>query len=133
MLAIFTKAGITYDLSNIIHLLKASDDASCLVCEDDVLMAFLDELIITKRGPNPRQSSSPQIETLTNNLVLKKLRIALELKEENMLAIMKLANFNLSKYELSALFRRTDHKNFRSCGDQILRNFLRGLALHCRP
>ena len=63
---------------------------------------------------------------------IKKIRIALELREEEMIAIMKLADFTLSKYELSALFRRADHKNYRPCGNQFLRNFLRGLAVYCR-
>lgn len=133
MMAVFEKAGMKQDLPSVIQLLKATDDPTCLVCDDRVLLAFLDGLILTKRGPNPNQSSAPQSETLTNNLVLKKIRIALELKEEDMLAIMMLADFKMSKYELSALFRRADHKNFRPCGNQILRNFLRGLVAHCRP
>lgn len=133
MMTVFEKAGMKQDLPSVIQLLKPTDDATCLVCDDSVLLAFLDGLILTKRGPNPNQSSAPQTETLTNNLVLKKIRIALELREEDMLAIMMLADFKMSKYELSALFRRADHKNFRPCGNQILRNFLRGLAAHCRP
>ena len=64
--------------------------------------------------------------------MLKKLRIALNFKEEDMLNTLKLADFQISKGELSAFFRQKDHKNYRECGDQIIRNFLQGLALHFR-
>ncbi len=69
---------------------------------------------------------------MTNNIVLKKLRVAFELKEEDMHAILKAAEFPVSKPELSALFRKAGHNNYRACGDQLLRNFLRGLTLRIR-
>ena len=133
MIKIFAESGLVYDQSTVIYLLMVSDDPLQIACIDDVLRAFLDGLILFKRGPNPHQKKTNQEEEpITNNTVLKKIRIALELKEEDMMAIMKLAEFNLSRYELSALFRRSDHKNFRLCGDQFLRNFMRGLALYSR-
>jgi uncharacterized protein YehS (DUF1456 family) len=69
---------------------------------------------------------------ITNNLVLKKLRVAFELKDADMHQIFQDAGFPVSKPELSALFRQPDHKNFRLCGDQMLRNFLKGLTLGIR-
>lgn len=69
---------------------------------------------------------------INNNMILRKLRIGLNFKEEEMLATLKLANFNLSKSELSALFRSRDHKHYQDCGDQILRNFLIGLTAKYR-
>ena len=69
---------------------------------------------------------------LTNNDILKKLRIALELKDEDIIHILKLADFTISKSELSALFRRDDHPNYVACGDQLLRNFLQGLIIYKR-
>ena len=69
---------------------------------------------------------------INNNLILRKLRIGLDYKEEDMLSTLKLANFNLSKSELSALFRSKDHKHYQDCGDQILRNFLIGLTTKYR-
>jgi len=64
--------------------------------------------------------------------VLRKLKIALSLQTEDLIKILKLNNFNVSKHELSALFRRPDHKNYRECLDQVLRNFLDGMAKHYR-
>lgn len=69
---------------------------------------------------------------MTNNDVFKKLRVALRLRDDEIVEILKLADFKISKSELSAFFRKDDHPNYRECGDQILRNFLNGLILHLR-
>lgn len=69
---------------------------------------------------------------LTNNDILKKLRVALELKDEDVVKILKLADFEISKSELNALYRKPDHPNYKSCGDQLLRNFLNGLIIYKR-
>jgi uncharacterized protein YehS (DUF1456 family) len=69
---------------------------------------------------------------LTNNDILKKLRVALELKDEDVVKILKLADFDISKSELNALYRKPDHPNYKSCGDQLLRNFLNGLIIYKR-
>lgn len=69
---------------------------------------------------------------LTNNDILKKLRVALELKDEDVIKILKLAEFDISKSELNALYRKPDHPNYKSCGDQLLRNFLNGLIIYKR-
>jgi uncharacterized protein YehS (DUF1456 family) len=70
--------------------------------------------------------------SMTNNDILKKLRIALELKDTDIIDILKLAGFEITKSELSALFRNADHRNYKECGDQILRNFLNGLIIRNR-
>lgn len=69
---------------------------------------------------------------MTNNDILKKLRIALNLKDTDIIDILKLADFDIAKTELSALFRKEGHKNYKECGDQILRRFLNGLIIHNR-
>ena len=69
---------------------------------------------------------------MTNNDILKKLRIALELNESDMMEIFRLSGFEISKSELSALFRKEGHRNYRQCGDQILRRFLDGLIIRNR-
>jgi uncharacterized protein YehS (DUF1456 family) len=69
---------------------------------------------------------------MTNNDILKKLRIALNLRDSDIIEILKLADFEISKTELSALFRKEDHKNYKQCGDQILRRFLNGLIIRNR-
>lgn len=69
---------------------------------------------------------------MTNNDILKKLRVALKLRDDEVIHILKLVDFNLSKSELSALYRKEDHPNYKECGDQLLRNFLNGLIIHLR-
>ena len=67
---------------------------------------------------------------LTNNDILKKLRVALELKDDDILKILKLVDYEVSKSELNAIFRKEDHTNYMPCGDQLLRNFLNGLIIN---
>ena len=73
-----------------------------------------------------------QDSPLTNNSILKKLRIALKFREDDMLSTLKLAGMNLSKSELSALFRKEGQRHYKECGDQILRNFLQGMTMRYR-
>ncbi|QFI55614.1 YehS family protein [Aeromonas simiae] len=107
-------------------------EAGFVPCPDAALSQFLDGLIAVRRGV--RDDAPPQVipNRINNNLILRKLRIALNFKEEEMLGTLKLADFNLSKSELSALFRSREHKHYQDCGDQILRNFLIGLTAKYR-
>jgi uncharacterized protein YehS (DUF1456 family) len=114
----------------LLTLLKQEEDKNFLVCSDKVMSSFLDGLIIHKRGKQENKAGAPQKSSvLSNNTILKKIRIALNFKEEDMLATFKLAELNVSKSELTAIFRRPDHKNYKECGDQFIKNFLKGLAL----
>jgi len=101
-------------------------------CSDSELGAFLDGLIAQNRGLREGKAPPP-IERLTKNDILKKLRIALNYREDEMLATLKSGGTELSKSELSALFRNPQHKHFRSCGNQVLRNFIKGLCVKLRP
>ncbi|NJB72455.1 hypothetical protein GGR42_002946 [Saonia flava] len=69
---------------------------------------------------------------MTNNDILKKLRVALMLRDDEIVDILKLVDFKVSKSELGAFFRNEDHPKYVACGDQILRNFLNGLVIHLR-
>jgi uncharacterized protein YehS (DUF1456 family) len=69
---------------------------------------------------------------MSNNDILKKLRVALQLRDDDIVNILKLVDFNITKTELSAFFRKEDHPNYKDCGDQVLRNFLNGLVIHLR-
>ena len=69
---------------------------------------------------------------LTNNDIMKKLRVALKLRDTDILEVLKLADFEISATELSAFFRREDHEHYRPCGDQVLRRFLDGLIVRNR-
>lgn len=114
--------------------LKKEDEEGFVECSDEIMVSFLDGLIIHKRGQmdsRPAPDKKPE-KHLSNNAILKKLRVAFELKEDDMHQILELAGFAVSKPELSALFRAKGHKNYRACGDQLLRNFLKGLAMRHR-
>ena len=69
---------------------------------------------------------------MSNNDIMKKLRVALQLRDDDIIHILKLVDFNITKTELSALFRSEDHPNYKPCGDQVLRNFLNGLVIYKR-
>jgi len=69
---------------------------------------------------------------MTNNDIFKKLRVALKLRDDEIVKILELVDFRISKSELGAFFRKEDHPNYMECGDQILRNFLNGLVIHLR-
>jgi uncharacterized protein YehS (DUF1456 family) len=89
---------------------------------------FLNGLVIYKRGRDERRPPQPVEVPVTNNTVLKKLRAAFELKDSDIIALLHRTGLEVSKAELSAFFRRPDHRNYRVCGDQLLRHLLRGLA-----
>jgi len=111
--------------------LKKDDDPAFQECKDVQLAIFLNNLIDENRGK--KEGAQPQLEKhLTNNIILRKLKIALNLKDEDILDMMALAEFTISKHELSALFRKKGHKHHRVCKDQILRNFLQGMQIKYR-
>lgn len=134
MIEIFRLSGCTLELPTLLKLLKKEEEEDFISCSNPLMSFFLDGLIVHKRGRRESDSGEPPKPdaALNNNAILKKLRIALDLKEEDMLAIMKLAGVVISKSELSALFRNKGHKHYKECGDQFLRNFLQGLTLRNR-
>lgn len=70
--------------------------------------------------------------SMSNNDILKKLRVALHFRDEDIIQVLKLVDFEVTKSELSAIFRKDDHPNYKPCGDQLLRNFLNGLIIYMR-
>ena len=132
MIAIFALAEREVTRELISDWMKKDEDPAFRKLDDESLATFLNGLIHHRRGK--KDGPAPVAERrLTNNLILRKLRIALDLKEADLLEIMGLAEMPLSKPELSALFRSPNHKHYRTCKDQILRNFLRGVQLRYRP
>ncbi|MFZ2957031.1 MAG: DUF1456 family protein [Candidatus Ozemobacteraceae bacterium] len=167
VLQMFRLGGMALEIDKLESFLKKEEEEGYSPLNAKNMTAFLDGLIIKKRGV--RESTSISSSTLTstsssntalastsvstsvstsnstsnstpahpspirkeifnNNLILRKLKIALELKEEDILAILKRSEMEISKSELSALFRHKGHKNYKDCGDQLLRNFIAGLA-----
>jgi uncharacterized protein YehS (DUF1456 family) len=120
------------DKDDVHAVLLKEDEPGYAVCSDDVLAHVLDGLIVHRRGRDERLPLRPVERRISNNVVLKKLRVAFELKDVDMHQVFADAGFPVSKPELSALFRQPGHGNFRPCGDQLLRNFLKGLTLRVR-
>ncbi|MDH3216925.1 MAG: DUF1456 family protein [Candidatus Krumholzibacteria bacterium] len=131
MIAIFGSANLEVTRGQVSDWLKKADDPAYQNCTDIQLAIFLNGLINDRRGK--KEGAQPELEKrLTNNIILRKMKIALDLKADDVLSILDLANLRISKHELSALFRRPDHKHYRNCKDQILRSFLKGVQLKYR-
>ena len=131
MIALFAIADVTVTREQISNWLKKEEDPDYENCSDVQLASFLNGLITDKRGKKDGPKPKPETN-LNNNIVFRKLRIALNMQAEDILGIMALADLTISKHELSAFFRKPDHKHFRKCKDQILRNFIKGLQLKYR-
>ncbi|MDX5629169.1 MULTISPECIES: DUF1456 family protein [unclassified Brenneria] len=111
---------------------KKEEEEGCQLCPDVLMGAFLDGLIIHRRGRDDSRPA-PKIERrITNNIILKKLRVAFALKTTDIQEILQSQDFRLSQPELTAMLRAPEHKNYRACGDQVLRYFLKGLAVRLR-
>ena len=132
MIAVFGSADYPVTRSQVSDWLKKDDDPACRQCSDRELAIFLNGLINERRGRQAGEQPEPE-KRLTNNIVLRKLKIVLDLKSEDILQIMGLAGLPVSQHELSAFFRKPGHKHYRPCRDQILRNFLKGIQLRYRP
>ncbi len=131
---VFKLGGYDIERAEIDAILKKEEEEGYAECDDEIMMAFMNGLVVYKRGPSDHvpEPYHARKNPLTNNFMLKKLRVAFELKEDDLHAILAQAEFPVSKPELSALFRKRGHKNYRACGDQLLRNFLKGLSLRVR-
>lgn len=156
---IFALAGHAIERAELEGIFKREDEDGYVRCPDRLAGLFLTGLIAWKRGPRPgaegspeesapgsasaaaggpaRREASPSEEAprgpLTNNDILKRIRVALALKDEEIVAVMGLAGVAVSKAEVNALFRKRGSENYRECGDQFLRNFLAGLTKKYRP
>jgi len=126
MLKAYELENYVMERSHLASLLKRRQDKDFMLCSYEELGVFLDGLVTLKRGPSSKKKDEEVVE-LSNNLILKKLRIALELKEAEIEIIFGLADIELSKQQLSSLFRKEGHKNFKICSDELLMAFLEGL------
>ena len=131
MIAIFALADHQVTREQVSDWLKKDDGPAFRKCSDAQLAVFLNGLINDRRGKKEGKQPKPE-QRLTNNIIFKKLKIALDLKAEDILQILELTDIHISKHELSAFFRRPDHKHYRDCKDQVLRNFLNAIQLKYR-
>jgi uncharacterized protein YehS (DUF1456 family) len=144
MAEIFKLGGEDVTVPEVVKILTKSDDDDDetdeqIKCNNKMLDSFLNGFIIFKRGkqePKPGQPQTPEPvspkSANVNNLLLKKVKIALALTTEDMLDIFEMAGIRISKGELGALLRKEGHKNYKECGDKFARNFLKGLAIKYR-
>ncbi|HHD81329.1 MAG TPA: DUF1456 family protein [Campylobacterales bacterium] len=107
-------------------ILKRRQDKDYAQATYEELGVFLDGLITFKRGEKPNKSQNEEV-ALDNNLIMKKLRVALELKEPELLIVFGLSDIDLTKRQIGSLFRKNGHKNFKACSDELLIGFLDGL------
>ncbi|MBL5883060.1 YehS family protein [Lelliottia aquatilis] len=114
--------------ANIASWITKEDEEGFVRCPDIILSSFLNGLIYDKRGKDESAPVLSPERRVNNNIVLKKLRIAFSLKSDDVMAIMTEQKFRVSMPEITAMMRAPDHKNFRECGDQFMRYFLRGLT-----
>jgi len=131
MIRLFRLADQVVTRAEVSAWLKRDDDPELIPLSDTQLATFLNGLIIDRRGKRDGQTPVPE-KTINNNTVLTKLKIALSLQSEQILALLQLAGLSISKHELSAFFRKPSHKHYRKCKDQVLRNFIQGLQFHYR-
>ena len=127
MLRIFEHERYPMNRDKLRNILAHPKEKHFSPCDYETLGVFLDGLIALKRGPSPHKPSDDTVVELTNNLILKKLRIALRLEEMETGMIFALGGAELSKQALKSLFRNETHKNFKACGDDVLLAFLDGL------
>lgn len=125
---IFREGGWPVTADELRAYLKPEDEAGCIPCPDRTMAHFLDGLIYHLRGKDPARPVPPIELPVTNNVILKKLRVAFTLKEQDVVTILRQAGFAVGANELNAFFRRADHPLYQECGDQYLRNFLKGLG-----
>jgi uncharacterized protein YehS (DUF1456 family) len=128
MIALFELADLEVQKVEVNDWLKKDDDPSFKEMTDKELALFLNGLIIKKRGKREGPQPEPE-DPLTNNMILRKLKIALNLKTDDMLDLFALIDKKISKHELSAFFRKPGNRSYQPCMDQYLRNFLNALQV----
>ena len=126
MMAMFGLAGLDVTRAQISDWLKKEEDPDFKKCSDRELAIFLNGLIVSKRGKKDGPQPEPE-SRLSNNIVFRKLKIALNLQADEVLVLVNQGGFNISKHELSAFFRKPGNRHYRECKDQVLRNFLKGV------
>ena len=132
MIDIFALGGTNVTKEQVVSWLKKDEDEGFSAVSDELMARFLNGLIIQRRGARDGEIPAPETR-LNHNIMLRKLKIAFDLKDDDIINLLNTADFRLGKSELSAFFRRPDHRHYRECQDQVLRYFLRGIQQKFRP
>lgn len=131
MISVFTAAEHQVTREQVSSWLKQDDAEGFEKINDSQLAVFLNGLINNRRGKKDGEQAAPE-QQLNNNIIFRKLKIALNLQAQDILALLLASEKIISKHELSAFFRNAEHKHYRVCNDQVLRAFLNGLRLKYR-
>ncbi len=131
MIGLFAMGGYEASRAEISDWLKKEDDPMFKPLYDKQLATFLNGMIVHERGKKDGEQPKPE-KSLNNNIILRKLKIALKYRDEDIVEIIKLAGFKVSKHEINAFFRKPNQSQYRICHDQYLRNFIYGLQLKYR-
>lgn len=132
MVNVFAAAEHTVTTEQVIAWLTKEGEEAYTEISDTEFATFLNGFINTQRGKREGDQPAPDSK-LNNNIIFMKLRIALNMKAEDVIATLALVDFNLSKHELSAFSRKVDNKHYRVCNNQVLRLFLTGVQQQVRP
>lgn len=131
ILSVFSLGQCVITLDQLAAFFKEKNHADYQVITDAELASFLNGLIIEKRGKTDGPERQAE-QTLSNNAIFNKLKIAFSLKADDVIALLELAGLRLGKYELSAFFRNVNHKHYRDCSDEVLSTFLKGLKIQAQ-
>jgi len=132
VVAMIKAGGMELSVLEVVDLLKNEEEEGFLECPAETMHAFLDGLIYECRGPSDGPAKTFSTATINNNMILRKLRIAFEMRDVDVVDILRDVGFTVSKSEITALFRAPTHRHYMECGDQFLRNFLKGIARRFR-
>lgn len=127
LIEIVRKGDGDVDAAALAGYLKPPAEEGFEPCPHELMAHFLNGLVIHRRGKRKGEPPAPIEMPVTNNVILKKVRIAFELQDDDIAAIFKKAGLQVSKSERSAFFRKPDHRHYRECGDEVLQNLLNGL------
>ncbi len=125
---IFRLGNCEVSRADVVAYLKTEEEAGYQPCSDVTMAHFLNGMVTYKRGKQEGRPPQPVEVPVTNNTILKKVRVAFELTDDAIIALLQRSGLRVSKTELGAFFRRPDHRNYRECGDQFLRNVLKSLS-----
>ncbi len=131
VIQLFEMGGKEVTRAQVSDWLKKDDNEDHQVLHDIDLATFLNGLIIKHRGKKDGETPKPE-KNLNNNIILRKLKIALNMRDDDMIQVFDLVKFHISKHEISAFFRKPTQSQYRLCKDQFLRNFLHGLQVKYR-
>lgn len=127
LIEIVQMGGGAVELADLASYLKRDGEEGFAPCPQEMMAHFLNGLVVFKRGKQQGQPAAPLETSVTNNLILKKVRIAFELKDADIAAILAKAGLQVSKSERAAFFRHRDDLHYRACGDDVLQHLLNGL------